>query len=189
MSEYEPTPADDPAVGLSFLEKLVLAIIDAHPTKGDTHGYDRDKRLRTAMHALAPPYYRHGKSGHNDQFVLLWMANEEYKKLCSIRIKKMGREKDALDIKFVPFESSRDLARHAYSQFGRKIRASEMANEKSLISRLSDQYEKQRSQLIDTVRYMEDGPHGWEHQQLIKIEKAAAAAGLKMKVPEEPTAF
>ncbi len=29
MSDYEPTPADDPAVGLSFLEKLVLAIIDA----------------------------------------------------------------------------------------------------------------------------------------------------------------
>lgn len=189
MSENEATPADEPTVGLSFLEKLVLAIIDAHPTKGDTHGYDRDKRLRTAMHALAPPYYRHGKSGHNDQFALLWMANEEYKKLCSIKIKEMGREKDALDIKFVPFESSRDLARHAFSQFGRKIRASEMTNEKSIINRLSEAYDNQKSQLIRTVQYMEDRPHGWEHQQLMKIRSAAAAAGLKMKVPDEPTAF
>ncbi len=139
------------------------------------------------MHALAPPYYRHGKSGHNDQFALLWMANEEYKKHCAIQIKKLGREQDALNIKFVPFESSRDLARQAYSRFGRKLRASEMASEKSIINRLSDAYDNQRTKLIGTVQYMEDGPHGWEHQQLIKIEKAAAAAGLKMIVPSEPT--
>ena len=62
-----------PTVGLYFLEKVMLALIDAHPVDD---GRTRDERLRAAMHAVQGDYYRHGKKGTDDRLLLHWMADQ-----------------------------------------------------------------------------------------------------------------
>jgi hypothetical protein len=83
-----------PGVGRSFAERLLLSIIDAHPTGGQiasplSAARDRERRLQTAMQALFGEA-KTGRKPDSDDAILRWMGNERSQDLALRDMQGLG---------------------------------------------------------------------------------------------------
>lgn len=172
-----------PSVGLSFLEKVLLALIDAHPVDD---GRTRDERLRQAMFAVQGSYYRHGKKNKDDRLLLHWMASQVAAKEGRLPHIKLGPallgEADAP----VKFETMTELARAALARFDA---FDPMSSERAQTQRLMDKFEEDKEQLIATVQLADSQPHVIEHELLLKVQEQFRLTDIAFKVPLKPSAF
>lgn len=173
----------EPTIGLSFLEKLALCIIDAHPIED---GRTRDDRLRNAMFALRGEYYRHGVKTADDRLLLHWMAAQDYQSKTGIRILKIGPavagETDAPR----KYESLTELARAALDRFDAW---SNTSTERAQTQRLIEKY-RANSENLQMAAIAADGQvHVLEHDLLKQIAALLDLTGTPFKVPATPTPF
>lgn len=150
-----------PTSGFSFLEKLLLAIIDGHTVKG----VPRNKRLQDAMIALTGKYYHKGLKDADDRVALLWMASEI--------VRKSNQEK-----------TTTELAREASHKFNLSFQS-----EESTIRRLTKKFKQKRDALITEVKYAEMDVHRLEHEFLMRIKEEFDLMDIAFVLPLKPSAF
>ena len=184
MIEDDFSPMSEGTVGMSFLEKLVLAIIDAHPLKDKNDSRSRDLRLREAMNALAPPYYRVETNYKDDRQILLWMAAQEIAIKKEYMIMRGAKSPFIEAVEPINFKNIRDLAGIAIDHF--QISG---ISRKHIKDRLAKKYTELSDKLKEEILNASAIPHVVEHNLLLKIAEIAKQADLDMKLPVRPKAF
>lgn len=192
MAELKELLASPNVIGRTFLEKLVLAIIDGHSPINEA---EREKRLRAAMRALRGEYHKKGK-GKDDRMALYWMATQyigkhgvgsffgmenQYIGLVTIR-PMLHSEQDG----YIDFEDETALARAAAKKFGLY---SNMVEDSSVDKRLRDAFIERKEQLVLGIVNSENQVHYVEHQILSEIAEKFSLMNIPIKVPENPSAF
>jgi len=114
QANQDQTLAPRSPFGQSFLEKLLLAIIDAHPAGAET----RDARLRSALHALLGEKQEIVSSiDQQDNRALLYMGDELHRDrgFRFLLFMKLWKEKKPLDLPKVRKDMA--LAKEATDKF------------------------------------------------------------------------
>lgn len=157
------------AVGRSFVEKLLLAIIDAHPVAEDGSlspaklANLRRERLAAAHQALFGKPRREGRPIISDEAALRWMGAEAYRDLF------IGKE----NLGFHPVEkvrSERELA----------AEASKLFFDTDAAERLRKKFNKSREKWMDVARYHDDVPEQLEANSLGKIAEVLSRYGVRI---------
>jgi hypothetical protein len=171
-----------PSYGRLFLERLLLSLIDAHPTKQVQNPehvlHDREARLRDAMEAL---FNEEPSQKLLDDAALFWIA----KQYIHDRAMRFSTERRAEDVGLSrpagplqpPLRSERELAQEASAKFYPKI------TDKS--ERLRKKWGRQKQRWLDLVRFHDDLPETFETQVLARIWVALAKAKVFF-VPNSP---
>ena len=203
-------PLDEPTVGHTILEKLALAIIDAHPTNAKYYGNQRQKRMRDAIVALTGRHHSHGSKEVDDRHALHWMAIQ-------LSSSKIGSRLPASSIfgeedPTYKFENVTSLAREAVRRFGlashaggvkaaterlyKKLKGDETLR-KEVLERREQLWElgkdetppKTEKEWCDEVRFASVAPHLIEHQMLKDMAEKLRRCGIKCAVPAKVKAF
>jgi hypothetical protein len=148
-----------PTTGLSFIEKLILCLIYAHPDN-ETR-VDDYVRLKNILRNIDRKYVHNGESRglyKNDLEILLWMAEQEH--LYGVAtLSKKNRE-------ICKYQDLTSLARSAIE----KMKYKKHHNIESSIRRLTKKYLDTRNELIGSVIHENDVVHSLEFQILLRIK-------------------
>lgn len=165
----EQAPIDyGEVVGRSFLDKLLLAIIDGHPEPSKSPASDtkrRKDRLREAKQALLGKSHTEGRPLESDEAVLRWMGSEHYRDRARHDMAKLNG-KAATKIR-----SDRKLAEQAVSRFGLPSNATE---------RLRAKFGKEKQKWLDIEIHHDDVPEQLDFNTLQVIQKTLARHGTAM---------
>lgn len=166
-------PADyGEVVGRSFLDKLLLAVIDAHMTKESNLSAvaaerARMERLADAKMALLGETPPEGRPPNPDEAVLRWMGDEHYRDL--------GR-RDSATMKGEPpskARSDRQLADQAVKKFELPDNA---------VERLRRKFGRQRQKWLEVAMEHDDVPETLDHGLLLKIRDKLAKDSIAMNL-------
>ncbi len=124
------------AHGATVLERLLLAIINAHPTP-ETEGRDRE-RLNVAMTALVGSSTSAG-DGYDD--ALMFMARQRQRDVCDCEMSLLHERADAGR----HIRSNMELAKLA----AREVLECTTSDIRTVASRLCDMFSRQRSRSIE----------------------------------------
>jgi hypothetical protein len=114
-------------VGRDFLDKLLLAIIDAHPGQSTSRVSDvkrREDRRRQALEALLGQSHAEGRPRNSDETILKWIGNEHYKDRAR---RDMAKFKGEFEPKV---RSVHQLVKYAVKHFGLPDNAGERLRKK-----------------------------------------------------------
>jgi hypothetical protein len=161
------------SVGRSFLDKLLLAFIDAYPDPSaatlspSTAAKRRRGRLREARLLLFPGFNAQGRPLDPDNVILRWMGTEHYKDIVRQKITVPNAAKAP------PLRSDRQLVEEARQRFGEP---------RSSVERLRDKFGRQRQQWLDVAIYHDDVAEQIDHNQLHSIADILARHGVAMNL-------
>lgn len=168
-------PLDGPAFGPTFLEKLLLGIIDANPVNS---GQTRRQRLNAAMLALVGRKSTGNPTADDlDDRALLWMKNQQF-------VRSLNRRKPS------DLELGKEAAAKFFPGFNPKL-------DKSIAHRLREKFagtydkKQDKGRTVDVPRelayralehdYLAESV---EHQMLIRIGRELADAGVRFSLPD-----
>ncbi len=174
-------------VGLSFLEKVILCLIDGHPLDGGEAKQERGQRLKQVMYAIDKDYHGHNKKGADDRRLLLWMTlqwcRQSGRPPWQLPSAPLGGS--VFHYGNVEFESLTDLARKALQFFAVDLGGTE----ESQIRRLTGKFRKELNKNIRDLQNSSSNPHIIEHQMLLRMQDMFRKAGVPFQAPPEPSAF
>lgn len=159
-------------VGRAFLDKLLLAIIDAYtnPATADkkpsvTALKKRVDRLRAAKEALLGQPHDEGRPLVSDEAILRWMGSQRYKDCAN-------RDMATIDGGESPkLRSDRKLADCAAKKF-------QLPEERA--ESLRKKFGAQEQKWIDVARYHDDVPEALDFSLLEQIKAILAKRGIEM---------
>lgn len=157
-------------VGRDFLDKFLLAIIDAYPvlsTPPASAARDRDIRLRDAKEALVGQAHNEGRPLVSDEAYLRWMGSERYKDLARRDMAKIKGTKPP------KLRSDRKLADLAVEKFDLPTGRAENLRKK---------FGKQRSKWLDVARYHDDVPEALDFSLLEQIKAILEKREIEMNL-------
>ena len=159
-------------VGRSFLDKLLLAIIDAHTEERTTlsaaaAGNARVKRLAEAKQALFGETPREGRPLISDEAVLRWMGEEHYKDRARQGLATLKREPRP------KARSDRQLANQAVRKFKLPDNA---------VERLRGKFGPQRQKWLDIAMQHDDVSEQLDAGLLTAVQENFAKRGLPMNL-------
>lgn len=172
LDEDEPTDYGW-SLDRSFLDKLLLALIDAHPEPKQAAlssvaaAKHRRNRLREARLALCPGFNAEGRSPNPDNIILRWMGTEHYRDI--VRRNRAAANADKLP----KIRSDRRLADEARKRFGEPKNSTE---------RLRDKFGAQRERWLNLAIYHDDVPEQLDHNLLREIADILARRGIAMNL-------
>lgn len=172
MSEEQETDDEldhiGDVVGRDFIDKLLIAIIDAYSGSSLTQASDekqRAERLRQAREALFGLAASGGRPSVSDEAILRWMGNERYKDLARQGMARLKREDEP------KLRSNRSLAAHAVTRFGLLENAAE---------RLREKFGTQEQKWISVASYHDDVPEALDFSLLEQIQAILVKRDIKM---------
>lgn len=157
----------------SFLDKLLLALIDAHPEPEQaafsqvTATKRRRDRLREARLALFPGLNTEGRPPDPDNTILRWMGAEHYRDI--VRRNMAAANADKLP----KIRSDRQLADEARKQFGEP---------RSSTERLRGKFGVQRKRWLNVAIHHDDVPEQLDHNLLREIADILVKHGIAMNL-------
>lgn len=163
------------AIGPRFLDKLLLAIIDAHSEPSNAPASDaqrRRHRLRAAKEALLGETSPEGRPAVSDDEILRWIGCQHYKDLANRNARllmKMPAGKKP--------RSARKLVDEAAVVF--KLTDSDQ-------ERIRKKFTSQKDKWLDDAKYHDDIPETIEFQSLESIREILGRNGIAMKLREVP---
>lgn len=170
LGEDEPTNYGW-SLDRSFLDKLLLALIDAYPEPKQaafspvTVAKHRRDRLREARLALFPGFNAGGRPPDPDNIILRWMGTEHYRDVVRQNMAATNADKSP------KVRSDRQLADEA------RIRFSEP---KSSVERLRDKFGEQRERWLNVAIHHDDVPEQIDHNLLRQIADILAKRDIAM---------
>ena len=173
----------EPTNGRSFLEKLLIALIDAHPVED---GRSREDRIKAAMLAIRGEHHSLGQKLIDDHQLLLWMAEQYYRDQCAIptSIDKRPKVGDFHPDSEHPNPTA--LARAALVQFDAWETS---VSKRAQTQRLIDKFRKKLKLLIAEYHLAAPDPHYAEHYILERTADDFELVGVPFALPEDPTPF
>ncbi len=160
-TNQEPTEYGE-VVGRGFVDKLLLAIIDAYeePTNSPASAVKlRSNRLRDAKQALFGQAHPEGRPKVDDEAVLRWMGAQHYVDL--------GRRDT------VKLRSDRELVREALDWFDLPGSSEE---------RIRKKFSDQKQNWIDVAQLHDDVPEQLDHNLLQEIRGILDRRGVSMNL-------
>lgn len=157
----------------SFLDKLLLAFIDAHPEPKQATlstvaaAKHRRNRLREARLALFPGFNAGGRPLDHDDIILRWMGSEHYRDIVRRNMAAANADRSP------KVRSNRQLAEEARKRFGEP---------KSSTERLRDKFGEQRERWLNVAIYHDDVPEQIDHNLLRQIADILAKRGIAMNL-------
>lgn len=170
MSDYEEFVDYGEVVGRGFLDKLLLAIIDANPEPASSDvaaAKRRGDRLRDARVALLGHPNSEGRPLVSDEAVLRWIGSQHFKdRAQEATAKSKGRA--------VPkSRSGRKLVEAAAAHFHLPENAQE---------RLRKKWRTTCQKWFEVAMYHDDVPEALEMNLLISVQKALSKEGVLMEL-------
>lgn len=170
-----------PTIGRSFVERLLLSIVDAHPNPNVTKlehriRHDQDKRLRSAMAAL---FNEKLSKELPDKDALYWMATQyiaDREKQLGGALRPSGAIRQARATRRQKVRSAQQLARDGSAKFYPRADRSES---------LRNKWAEQMKFWLDMVRNHDDVREAVETHSLAKIWAALEEARVPV-VPNWP---
>lgn len=163
------------SVGRSFLDKLLLAFIDAYPdpaaakASSATAAKRRRNRLREARLALFPGTNAQGRPLDPDNVILRWIGMEHYRDIARRNVAVLNAEKAPR------LRSDRQLVEEARQRFGEPRSSGE---------RLRDKFGKQRERWLNIAIHHDDVPEQLDHNLLSQIAAILEKRGISMELDE-----
>jgi hypothetical protein len=157
----------------SFLDKLLLALIDAHPEPKQavfspvTAAKHRRDRLREARLALFPGLNAGGRPLDPDNIILRWMGTEHYRDIVRHNMAVANADK------LPKVRSNRQLADEARKRFGEP---------RSSTERLRDKFGEQRERWLNVTIHHDDVPEQLDYGLLRQIADLLAKRGIDMNL-------
>lgn len=148
------------AVGRGFIDKLLLAIIDAYPEPTTSHASEakrRIDRLRDAKRALFGQAHPEGRPEVSDERVMRWIGAQHY-----------------IDLgKGEKIRSDRELVRQALTNFALPENSDE---------RLRKKLSRQKQKWLEIAKLHDDVPEQIEHSLLKKVQRTLSREGIEMRL-------
>lgn len=163
-------------VGRDFADKLLLAIIDAHPGPEEPNREKADKnrrdRLRAAHQALFGTRYERGHPGYSDEAALRWMGAERYKEQARKGLEEFLGEPLPTKLRAEAM-SARRLGAEAAERFGLPDRAEQ---------RLRKTPAKQVADWMAVEEFHDDVPEQLDFNLLTEIRDTLAKRSIAMNL-------
>ncbi|MEW9836577.1 hypothetical protein [Mesorhizobium marinum] len=167
MVDEEPEDFGE-SFGRTFVDKLILALVDAHPEASKGQASDRKRRierLREAKRALFGSGNPEGRPLDSDETLLRWMGGEHYRDLAKREVVGLNGAHT--------IRSDRQLVREALAKFG---------HPESSHERLRKKFGHEKQKWLDAEMLHDDVPEALDHSALTSIQEVLARRGIAMRL-------